>query len=748
MTSTSPWFFGRTIIVVSAFFAASLSSFASNPNNTLVGAIRWDVWNSGASGSVGQQVEATLGPKHWHYRLPFFAEINGENTVTIKGDTAAVFERELAYAEGGGIDYFAYLLYRHSYALGKMVDVHNVTSSNVDFCAIIQGDRSPAFWTETNGFSERMLDYFQNSDYQTVNIGGVERPLVYIFLASQMQSLWGSWAAAKAELDLLASDSITQGTGDPYFVALEFSASSASSAKSNLGLDAVSSYATSTGSTSGAEYSILQNNEKSKWNSYRTSGGGKVIPWVTTGWDRRTRFEIPQSWANPPPSSFLYYTEMATPSQVADQLQDAINWVDTYSSAAEANTVLVYAWDEFDEGGWICPTLEEGPDRLNAIATVLGAPGITTGVGKEWSFTSNAESWTGAYQVSGFTHDSADPGTIDGSPAGIDPQVYSADNLGESINEHHIVAVRMKNGTAGTKGHIYFLNPADSTYGFTGAKSHVFSINPNDAEYREYTVNFADNSNWIGPLRRLRIDPENGASSGSFSIDYVRIMDTIEPAPFYTGYPMIGAWLLDGTSSSLRATDSASKGHVGYINGDVSWSSGKVGSAAVFDGAGDYITVHDSKDLDGMAKLTIAAWVWVETNTAAVSVPVGKASEGGSYRLTVGPTGYASLVVATSNNAWYSTGTSLGFGTLSTGQWYHLVGTYDGSKLRTYLNGSLVNTATTTISGSIAATSSPLHFGYKSADNIDWFAGKIDEVIICDQALNSQQVADLYNAPQ
>ncbi len=33
--------------------------------------------------------------------------------------------------------------------------------------------------------------------------------------------------------------------------------------------------------------------------------------------------------------------------------------------------MLIYAWDEFSEGGWICPTLSEGTARLDAIRGVL-----------------------------------------------------------------------------------------------------------------------------------------------------------------------------------------------------------------------------------------------------------------------------------------------------------------------------------------------------------------------------------------
>ena len=35
----------------------------------LVGAIRWDAWQE--NGDIQATVERTLGPSHWHYRLPF-----------------------------------------------------------------------------------------------------------------------------------------------------------------------------------------------------------------------------------------------------------------------------------------------------------------------------------------------------------------------------------------------------------------------------------------------------------------------------------------------------------------------------------------------------------------------------------------------------------------------------------------------------------------------------------------------------
>ncbi len=35
------------------------------------------------------------------------------------------------------------------------------------------------------------------------------------------------------------------------------------------------------------------------------------------------------------------------------------------------NAVIIYAWNEFDEGGWLCPTLYGGTERLDAIREIL-----------------------------------------------------------------------------------------------------------------------------------------------------------------------------------------------------------------------------------------------------------------------------------------------------------------------------------------------------------------------------------------
>jgi hypothetical protein len=78
----------------------------------------------------------------------------------------------------------------------------------------------------------------------------------------------------------------------------------------------------------------------------------------------------------------------------------------------------------------------------------------------------------------------------------------------------------------------------------------------------------------------------------------------------------------------------------------------------------------------------------------------------------------------------------------STGQWYHVVGTYDQSTMKIYVNGVLENTKTQT--GTISDYLQGITFGKYQNDNVSNFNGKIDEVRISTDARNADWVKLSY----
>jgi hypothetical protein len=92
------------------------------------------------------------------------------------------------------------------------------------------------------------------------------------------------------------------------------------------------------------------------------------------GWDRRPRVEHPVPWESwqKPGAGLETYTVAPTPRELAGHIGEAMGWAEARPKQCPAQTVIVYAWNEHDEGGWLCPTLgaDGSPDasRLKAVA--------------------------------------------------------------------------------------------------------------------------------------------------------------------------------------------------------------------------------------------------------------------------------------------------------------------------------------------------------------------------------------------
>lgn len=75
----------------------------------VVGAIRRDAWYG--RNDVVREVERSLGPKKFHFRLPFFAQVVSDNEVRIDGESPETMNGDIAYAAGAGRAYWVFVDY-------------------------------------------------------------------------------------------------------------------------------------------------------------------------------------------------------------------------------------------------------------------------------------------------------------------------------------------------------------------------------------------------------------------------------------------------------------------------------------------------------------------------------------------------------------------------------------------------------------------------------------------------------------
>lgn len=333
------------------FACCSASVGEENRPRSIVGAIRWDAWHGDAglekenevfnAGGIkltpGLAVERSLGPKHWHYRLPFYAKVVGENKVEARANTQAIMDQEITYASNAQLDYWAFLTYnpKSPMSIGMQLYFSSPLKPKVKFCVICHHIR------ETPEEIERLVGYMKDPQY--VKVLG-DRPLVYVFQCDAQKTFFDALTKAMGEAGLKR----------PYLVNM-------GNTKAGIGFDAVSSYV---------------GTDRNSWTASKKQGG-KVIPSISTGGDRSPRVENPVPWegggAGKPVKVGPQDPPEKTASNIAGRVASALEWNRNNPDAGEANAVVIYAWNEFDEGGWICPTLSEGTGRLDAIHRVLTA---------------------------------------------------------------------------------------------------------------------------------------------------------------------------------------------------------------------------------------------------------------------------------------------------------------------------------------------------------------------------------------
>lgn len=193
-------------------------------------------------------------------------------------------------------------------------------------------------------------------------------------------------------------------------------------------------------------------------------------------------------------------------------------------------------------------------------------------------------------------------------------------------------------------------------------------------------------------------------------------------------------WPGENNAGTLVGTDSGAE-----FEG-ASYGAGRIGNAFVFDGVNDVVVVADSDSLRP-AQITVEAWVnptYPMSGTGGVITKTSSSNGTNGYGLSqLGNDSSFGFWVNNRGNAGSRTSTPL-----TAGVWQHVVGTYDGTALRLYVNGQLV--ATTPYTAAINHSSSALLIGGGSADGA--WKGGIDEALIYGRALAQAEIQQRYAA--
>lgn len=200
---------------------------------------------------------------------------------------------------------------------------------------------------------------------------------------------------------------------------------------------------------------------------------------------------------------------------------------------------------------------------------------------------------------------------------------------------------------------------------------------------------------------------------------------------------LVSWWRMDDIDGSGNPTDYVGSNNLTKYGNATQTSSGKFGKAFAFDGASDFLYVTNNSTLNPTTGITISAWI-----KSNVSDPTDR---GLVSKWTTGTTGYM-MVCSSGKIRGYIGGTyAVSSSSISsTSVWYHVLYTWNGSVIQTYINGAADGTPAA--KSSITSDSGSLQIGTYNSRGQSSFNGSIDEVMIFNRALTADEITALYNA--
>ncbi len=296
-----------------------------------------------------------------------------------RDDNPCAVEQQLAWARSFGLDFFVYLWYHNAKALSPTENLnsaleitHSLSNRHGMQFAIMYTDHdpftvTPADWAAT---TNEWISYMTDPGYMRVN----GKPLLILYDMGAMRQAFGSSSAVASAFDQLRAAAQAQGLPGVYIVGGFFAGINLStqagvfpdlSSAVTEGYDAVTMYNWWMGGLSGEQpFSTLSGVGQWVWSQAALSSPLPFVPVVMDGWD-------PRAW-----NAQATYWFSRTPQDVAGLVNSAVAWADSNpqlrpESSPAPPIVLIEAWNELGEGGYIVPTVGNGTSYGDSLAAML-----------------------------------------------------------------------------------------------------------------------------------------------------------------------------------------------------------------------------------------------------------------------------------------------------------------------------------------------------------------------------------------
>lgn len=235
----------------------------------------------------------------------------------------------------------------------------------------------------------------------------------------------------------------------------------------------------------------------------------------------------------------------------------------------------------------------------------------------------------------------------------------------------------------------------------------------------------------------------DGGGTGQSTSDQVLANQTMGNLSAAASDGLIAWYKMDGSGTSMTATDSTGNGNNGTLNNFTlngttnGWVPGKIGNALQFNGSNNYISVPAITSFNNASQITVSGWLKKpDTNVGFIATVYGGLDTTSKIQiLCVGSHLYTVLGDGSQGHVVYG-GTASPFD----GTWHHFAVTYDGTAIRNYIDGKLDFSQAATFTSS--ATNAPFVIGTRGGGA--FWNGLLDNIRAYSRALSANEVQQLY----
>lgn len=214
---------------------------------------------------------------------------------------------------------------------------------------------------------------------------------------------------------------------------------------------------------------------------------------------------------------------------------------------------------------------------------------------------------------------------------------------------------------------------------------------------------------------------------------------------------LVGYWSFEDATGT-QATDFSGKGNTGTLTNMAdpptsvsSWTSGgKRGAAINFDGSNDYVQISSTSTMNLNASGTVSIWFnglagTFGNSTAILFSTLNWDTDRNGFYLAARTNIALSWELGSSSTAQSA---AVG-GALNPGTWYHAALTWDGSNVKTYLDGVEIDSRAQTVTPD--TTVYPLRIGENASGSSRAFPGALDDARVYNRTLSGTEITALYN---